>query len=543
MTRRTKRDAAGSRSETPTQRNPTWYQLPRRWAHAALRLQNFLLALCAFASLLTFTDASAQQLEDPRSAALSELNLTPPFLVRVDVDRADRLYRGGETIQVSVRSEREGYLHLFYCDASGQTTCLFPNQIQADNRILANETVIVPAAHAPFQLRVGPPFGTEVLKAIVTTEPLQSIELETLTKGGFTPLKPGKLKAVFVEAKENYSDPSAGQPHPRQWAEHHLQIVTLAPDQTPPATPQLNALPQLADLVQNHTAPSSDPAPQTHAVPGTQPPAAPAMGSKRVGIFIGVSRYQDPGIRPLRVADLDAKAMAQVMQEQGQLDESVVLVNEQATLANVQQLIQTGLPAATRPGDLVLIYWSGHGGRTSNLDGTEPDGFDEYLIPYDGRLDPADAVRKTMLLDKTFGRWTLNLDGRQLVVILDACHSGGQTQGAIKSISGGDSATPFRGFFFANAFARAKDIGQRETAVIASSRASQISFEQRGRQLSVMTHFLVEKLRSSTGPVSIQDAAAYVAQTVPPFVQTHYPGTTQTPVFVDYTTPPVLLRP
>ncbi len=470
-----------------------------------------------------------------RAAALSELNLTPPFLVRVDVDQADRLYHAGDTIQVSVRSEREGYLYLFYCDASGQTTCLFPNQIQAENRIPANESVIVPAANAPFQLRVGPPFGTEVMKAVVTTEPLQSIELDTLTKGGFTPLKAGKLKAVFVEAKENYSDPSAAQPHSRQWAEHHLQIVTLAGNQAPPATPQLRELPQLADLVGNGGAPVAQPATQPHPVPAT--------GKKRVGVFIGVSRYQDPGIRPLRVADLDAKTMAQVMEELGQLDESVVLVNEQATLANVQQVIQNALPAATRPGDLVLIYWSGHGGRTSNLDGTEPDGFDEYLIPYDGRLDPAAAVRQTMLLDKTFGRWTLNLDGRQLVVILDACHSGGQTQGAIKSIFGGDSATPFRDFFFANAFARTKDIGQRETAVLASSRATQISFEQRGQSLSVMTHFLVERLRNSTGPVSIQDAAAYVAQNVPSFVQEHYPGTTQTPVFVDYTTPPVVLRP
>lgn len=535
MTQRAKRDAAGLRSDTPSNTNPIGCQLPRRQRHAAPRLQSVVPALCVFASLLTFSYASAQQLDDPRAAALSELNLTPPFLVRVDVDQADRLYHGGETIQVSVRSERQGYLYLFYCDASGQTTCLFPNQIQADNSIPAGDTVIVPAAQAPFQLRVGPPYGTEVLKAIVTTVPLQSIELETLTKGGFTPLKPGKLKAVFVEAKENYSDPSAGQPRSRQWAEHHLQIVTLASDQNPPSAPQLREMPQLADLVHNGTTPIAQPDPQSHTVP--------AMGTKRVGVFIGVSRYQDPGIRPLRVADLDAQSMAQVMEQYGQLDESVVLVNEQATMANVQQVIQKGLPEATRPGDLVLIYWSGHGGRTSNLDGTEPDGFDEYLIPYDGRLDPADAVRQTMLLDKTFGRWTLNLDGRQLLVILDACHSGGQTQGAIKSISGGDTATPYRDFFFVNAFARTKDIGQRETAVLASSRATQISFEQRGQQLSVMTHFLVEKLRSSTGPVSIQDAAAYAAQHVPPFVQTHYPGTTQTPVFVDHTTPPVLLRP
>jgi hypothetical protein len=492
------------------------------------------LGLC-IASLFTFLDASAQPAEDPRAEALSELNLTPPFLVRVDVDHADRIYHGGDTIQVSVRSEREGYLYLFYCDASGQTTCLFPNQIQANNRIPANQTILVPAAQAPFQLRVGPPFGSEVLKAIVTTEPLQTIELNMLTKGGFTPLSTGKLKAVFVEAKENFSPTSAGQPGGRQWAEHHLQMVTVAADQAAPETPHLGDLPQMSEMTNSGSAMITQPTPLAPTVPTTRP--------KRVGVFIGLSRYQDPGIRPLRVADRDAQTMAQVMQQWGQLDDSVVLVNEQATLSNVQQVIQTGLPTASRAGDFVLIYWSGHGGRTSNLDGTEEDGFDEYLIPYDGRLAPAAAVRESMLLDKTFGRWTLNLDGRRLIVILDACHSGGQSQGAIKSITGGDAATPFRRFFFAGAFERTKDIGQRETAVLASSRASQISFEQREQQLSVMTHFLVEKLRNSAGPVSIQDAAAYVEQQVPVFVQEHFPGTTQTPVFVDYTTPPQLLRP
>jgi hypothetical protein len=57
-----------------------------------------------------------------------------------------------------------------------------------------------------------------------------------------------------------------------------------------------------------------------------------------------------------------------------------------------------------------------------------------------------------------------------------------------------------------------------------------------------MTHFLIEKLSTGSGPVTLTEVAEDLAQKVPQFVQQHYPGTTQTPVFVNQTTPPVYLR-
>lgn len=494
---------------------------------------------------LATANANAPDNMDPRGMALSEVNDTPAFLVRVDVDHPDRVYRGGESIQASVRSERQGCLYLFYCDANKQITCLFPNQVRRDNFIPANQTVLIPDPSAKFRLRVGPPFGSEVLKAVITSEPLQTLELETLTKGDATSLDTRKLKAVFVEV--NGGDPSldpaiqdtqalreGNRQRARQWSEHYVPITTVASGHEAPAPFNLEDMPRLEDVIAR-----SSPDRSTSAAGVPAPPGRP----KRVGVFIGVRNYLDPRIRPLHVADRDAQAFAAAMKQFGRLDEAVVLVNEKATLQNIEAAIYRSLPAATSPGDLVFIYWSGHGGRTSNLDGTEPDGYDEYLVPYDGRLEPADAIRTTMLLDKTFGRWVQNLDARQLIVIIDACHGGGQTQGAIKAITGNDQATPFRKFFFATTWQRTKDIGQRETAVLASSRATQVSFEQPEGDLSVMTHFLIEKLSASPRSVTLSEAFEYVKAQVPAFVERHYPGTTQTPVFVDQTTPPVYLRP
>jgi hypothetical protein len=499
----------------------------------------------AAAIVFTATTVSARDDLDPRGLALAEINDTPAFLVRADVDHPNRVYRGGECIQASVRSERQGYLYLLYCDANKQITCLFPNQVQRENFIPANQTILIPDPAAMFRLRVGPPFGNEILKAIVTSEPLRSLELETLTKGDMTWLNSRKLKAVFVEVNggDTSLDPTlqdtqalreTNRERARQWSEHCVSITTVANGQEVPPPLNLESMPRLEDVIARGS--SEGPA-------LTAGGSAPEGRPKRVGVFIGVRSYLDPGIRPLHVADHDAQEFAAAMKQFGQLDESVVLVNERATLRNIQAVIYQSLTAATNSGDVIFIYWSGHGGRTSNLDGTEPDGYDEYLVPYDGRLETADAIRATMLLDKTFGRWVQNLDGRQLIVIIDACHGGGQTQGAIKAITAGDEDTPFRKFFFATTWQRTKDIGQRETAVLASSRATQVSFEQPEGDLSVMTHFLIEKLTISPQPVTLSEAFEYVKEQVPAFVEQHYPGTTQTPVFVDQTTPPVYLRP
>ena len=51
------------------------------------------------------------------------------------------------------------------------------------------------------------------------------------------------------------------------------------------------------------------------------------------------------------------------------------------------------LPCAIHPGDTVLIYWAGHGGRCANTDGTQPDGYDEYLVPFDGSLESDAAIK------------------------------------------------------------------------------------------------------------------------------------------------------
>jgi hypothetical protein len=435
----------------------------------------------------------------PRGIAVEAVNPMPSFAVRVDVGRADRTYKEGAELHVRVRSQKAGHLYLFYIDAGEKVSCIFPNVLQPDNRIAAETNVAVPAPAAAFRFRIRAPFGREVLKAVVTQRPIAALSIKELTKANATPITPAQFKSIFTDRGVEV-EPVSGRVRYRpecrhkyrEWAEHHVVIWTRAADATPP------------------------------------PRAA-----RRVGVFIGISKFQDRKIRPLRVGDKDAVRMAAVMKAEGKLDEAVLLLDEKATLAAIEEQVLRRLPAATRPGDLVVLYWSGHGGQMASADGV---GLDEFLVPYDGRLGAADTLRSTMLLDKTFGRWVQALDGRKVIVILDACHAGGHAAGTPKAAKG-----TARGFF-EKALGYMREIDQKEAAVLASSLSSEVSYERREADLSVMTFFLVEKLRAG-GPVTLTAAFDHVKVKVPVYMRERFPGRTQTPVLMDRTTPPVYLRP
>ncbi len=454
---------------------------------------------------------------DPRGVVVEEVrNDRPAFMVRVAVDHPDRVYRGGEEMHVRVDTERSGYLYLLYCDAEGRMTSLFPNRVDQDNRIAAGVPVRIPGPGAPFRLRIAPPYGREVLKAIVSLAPLDRKQVKTLVGGGETATKVRGVKAVYVEMKNQ----------PNVWAEHDVATTTVAPQgqaaggSTPAATP-----------------------------PGTTTTTAsrPSNRPRRVGVFIGISEFRDPAIRDLKVSYKDAVAMAQAISRGGGLDETIVLINEQATLANIENAIRTRLPAVTRPGDTVVIFWSGHGARCADDNGDERDGYDEYLVPHDGRLGDVATIRRTMLLDDTFGRWIQELDGRRLAIILDTCHSGGQTaqeKSLGKGLDVGPAVAGDVAFDFLDGeIERAKDIGQRDTALLASSQAAQVSFERREGDLSTMTFFLVDLLRSASGPVTLSDAYDALRPRVAEYVERTFPGTTQTPVLVNNLSRPFYLRP
>jgi hypothetical protein len=217
---------------------------------------------------------------------------------------------------------------------------------------------------------------------------------------------------------------------------------------------------------------------------------APTRKAARVGLFIGIGNYLHAELgAPLKPAANSAKIMHELMIKQGGLDpaKTKLVLDEQATKANLQELITRWLPSVSQPADTAFIYFSGHTGQFPGDDPTEPDGLDEAVCPYDMNLGDERATaaardrqyRDSCILDDTLARWLQSLCGRQLVLIFDTCHSGGLAQGKgllnPASAGRGPGASPGHSFF-SNEALRVKDISQLNTILIASSASDELSW-------------------------------------------------------------------
>ncbi len=90
--------------------------------------------------------------------------------------------------------------------------------------------------------------------------------------------------------------------------------------------------------------------------------------------------------------------------------------------------------------------------------------------------------------------------------------------------------------------AHVKDIGQKDVALLVSSRAAQVSFVRKQGDLSVMTHCLVE-LYENTPRLTLAAAADRLKVEVPKFVAANFPGATQDPELLGDFSDPVFLKP
>lgn len=97
------------------------------------------------------------------------------------------------------------------------------------------------------------------------------------------------------------------------------------------------------------------------------------------------------------------------------------------TYANIRSALER-LASGARPGDVVFLYYAGHGARilTRFEDLKGPGGFDEALVPIDIQNK---SVRYIRDLDIAFILQQLVVKKTVLTVVLDSCHSGGATRG------------------------------------------------------------------------------------------------------------------
>ncbi|KAJ6611994.1 peptidase C14, caspase domain-containing protein [Mycena sp. CBHHK59/15] len=95
----------------------------------------------------------------------------------------------------------------------------------------------------------------------------------------------------------------------------------------------------------------------------------------------------------------------------------------QPTYANIMRELSRFL-AGQKPGDKFFFGYAGHSSQKKNLDGTEKDGLDEFIIPSDAS-DFKNGDYSRVILDDVLKEKLVVplLAGSQLVAVLDTCHS------------------------------------------------------------------------------------------------------------------------
>lgn len=230
-------------------------------------------------------------------------------------------------------------------------------------------------------------------------------------------------------------------------------------------------------------------------------------------VVIGISEYVDTRIPALRYAAADAKAFYNwlISSQGGKYAPSRVklLLNRDATGKNIKNALFVWLKQAIEE-DVVTIYFAGHGSPES------PDSQNNlFLFPYNTQYDNIASTGFPMWdIETALKRF---IKARKVIVIADACHSGGvgQSFDIARRAARAIKINPI-----SSGLQSLSQIGHG-VCVISASDDKQFSQEDRkwGGGHGVFTYFLLNGLKgdadySGDGRVTLGELIPYLSEQV-----------------------------
>lgn len=225
-------------------------------------------------------------------------------------------------------------------------------------------------------------------------------------------------------------------------------------------------------------------------------------------VVIGISNYK--GVQPLRYADKDALAFHDYLANHIgiPMDQTTLLLNEQATLMNLKRTLGTDLRRKAGEKDTIIVYYAGHGAPEADSSAGDDDGLEKYIVPYDA--DPRDLYT-TGLPMREIETIFQRLTPERIIFISDSCYSG--------ATAGRTFATASRRAVVSENFLSRLSKGKGRI-VLSASKASEVSEEREDLGHGVFTYYLLEGLRGKAdadkdGIVTVDEVYGYVAKKVP----------------------------
>lgn len=242
-------------------------------------------------------------------------------------------------------------------------------------------------------------------------------------------------------------------------------------------------------------------------------------------LVIGIGRYRDEAITPLKYTNADARAFAELLADDeicGVPKENVrLLVDEEATLFAIKDSISGWLASKAGPDSTAIIFYAGHGDVEPDRTQTSADALANYLLPYDVS---SSNLYASALSKEEFQGLVRTVRCKRSVILMDACHSGGVATTGSRKMSVGYSRDIYSSL--------AEGSG---STVIAAAAPNQLSWEDKELGHGVFTHHLLEALRGEAdvdgdGRVTMTEVFDYLKKKVPETAR-RLGGAEQTPVF------------
>jgi hypothetical protein len=99
------------------------------------------------------------------------------FNIKVWPDKGESsIYKEGEIVKFNFRSNKDCYVYLYHVDSTGQVIMIFPNRYNKSNFIKANQVYTIPDPSMNFNFKIALPFGSEMVKAIASLQPIPDID-------------------------------------------------------------------------------------------------------------------------------------------------------------------------------------------------------------------------------------------------------------------------------------------------------------------------------------------------------------------------------
>jgi ankyrin repeat protein len=226
----------------------------------------------------------------------------------------------------------------------------------------------------------------------------------------------------------------------------------------------------------------------------------PTKGGDLYALVVGVSKYKDPRVAKLDLADKDAEAFGSFLNTQTEIFKNVrvsFLLNEKATKLEVEKYLYYTLPKAGKE-DTVILFFSGHG----VLDPIRPTEF--LFLPYDGELEypGTTGVKMTGL------EFLKSVNAERVLIIADACYSGDWAPGKLAEMRP-KSVSPSL-----ELFAREARNSTGRAIITSANENRQLSWENPKLKNGIFTYNLLEGLKGKAdvdgdGIVSLNEAYQY----------------------------------